>query len=144
MKEIEIVTSGLAIPEADQESALQIAANLDRAWNQRDAAAFAGLFDQEGDFRFPDGLWIKGREAIEGFWSQQVFPNSPATMHHQITPTALRFVTENLVLGDGVLRIVEREAGETVRFAAHGTLLAVRRAGRWLITAVRLAPLPSE
>ena len=52
MDDIEVVTSGLIIQEEDRQSVLQLATELDRRWNERDARAFADLFEIDGDFRF--------------------------------------------------------------------------------------------
>jgi hypothetical protein len=63
-------------------------------------------------------------------------------MKHMITPNRLRFVTEDVVIGEGVVKIVDRSGEEeTVHLDTQGTLLAVKRAGRWLISAVRLVEL---
>ena len=61
MDNIEMVVSDLTISEEDKQSVLQLATELDRRWNERDARAFADLFETDGDFRFHTGAWIKGR-----------------------------------------------------------------------------------
>jgi uncharacterized protein (TIGR02246 family) len=142
MGQVEILTNGMDIQEEDQQAVLQIPVELDRAWNSRDPNAFAALFDEHADFRFHNGLWIQGRDAIQAFWAETIFPGTPATMQHRITSDRLRFVTEDVAVGEGVLKIVDRSGEEeTVHLDTQGTLLAVKRAGRWLISAIRLAEL---
>jgi hypothetical protein len=45
MDGIEVVTTGFNIQEQDKEAVLQLATELDRCWNKRDACAFADLFE---------------------------------------------------------------------------------------------------
>lgn len=142
MSEVEVVHDGLGLSPTDQEAVLQLSAELDRTWNARDAHAFAGLFDENGDFRFPDGLWIQGREAIELFWKEKIFPLRSREARHVVTSRRVRFVTEDVVIGEGTLRIVETVTGqEQVYFEAEGTLLAVKRDLHWRIASIRLAVL---
>jgi uncharacterized protein (TIGR02246 family) len=140
MGQVEILTGGMNIQQEDKRAVLQIPIDLDRAWNRRDPEAYAALFDEDADFRFHDGLWIQGRNAIKAFWGERVFPGSSAGMRHIVTSNRLRFITEDVAIGEGVVRIVDRSGEqEVVHLDTQGTLLAVKRAGQWLISAVRLA-----
>jgi len=142
MSEVEIVSDGPGIPQEDKGAVLQLPAELDRTWNERDAQAFAALFDEDGDFRFHTGLWIQGREAIERFWGEEVFPTLPEGMRHIVTPRRVRFVTDDVAIGEGTLRLVEHVEGqERVHLETEGTMLAVKREVHWHISAIRLAAL---
>lgn len=145
MDNIEVVVSGLTISEEDQQSVLQLATELDRRWNERDAGAFADLFETDGDFRFHTGSWIKGKAAIEDFWRRQVFPGLADTMRHVLVPKRVRFVRDNVVIGDGTLRLVDvGEGQERVHLETEGTLLGVKKNARWYISAIRLTTLASK
>jgi uncharacterized protein (TIGR02246 family) len=145
MADIEFLLSGLLIKEEDKRSVLQLATELDRTWNRRDARAFADLFDTNGDFRFHTGAWIKGKASIEGFWSSQVFPGLSEGMRHTVTPKHIRFIGENVAIGDGTLRVTDAiEGHERVHLETEGTLLAVKKNARWYISAIRLATLVPE
>ncbi len=142
MSQMEMVTSGMSIPQEDRQSVLQLATDLDRTWDSRDARAFAALFDENGDFRFHTGLWIQGKDAIESFWGQGVFPDLSAGMRHISIIKRVRFVSDSVAIGDGTLRLVESMEGqERVHLEAEGTVLAVKKDGRWRISAIRLAVL---
>lgn len=142
MDTIEVEVSGLTVAEADQQSVLQLAVQIDGSWNRRDAAAFADLFVPDGDFRFYSGPWIRGRAAIAAFWQNEVFPGLPESMRHSILIQRVRFVTEHVAIGDGLLRFVDVSAGsERILLERDGTLVAVKQNGRWLISAIRLAAL---
>ena len=145
MDNIEVVTSGLTIQEEDKQSVLQLAKELDRRWNERDARAFADLFEIDGDFRFHTGTWIKGRGSIENFWRGEVFPGLPEGMRHVIITKRVRFVTDNVAIGDGTLRLVNLiEGQERVHLETEGTVLAVKKNARWCISAIRLTALAPE
>ena len=145
MDEIEIVTSGLIIQEEDKRSVLQLASELDRRWNQRDAGAFAELFDTDGDFRFHTGYWIRSKASIEAFWRGEVFPGLPEGMRHMVVTKRVRFVTTDVAIGDGTLRLVDvAEGQERVHLETEGTLLAVKKNARWRISAIRLTALAPE
>jgi len=145
MDNIEIVATGLIIPEQDKQAVLQLATELDKRWNERNAKAFADLFETDGDFRFHTGYWIKGKASIEDFWRQQVFPGLTEGMRHVVVIKSVRFVTDNIAIGDGTLRLVDvGEGQERVHLETEGTLIAVKKNTRWYISAIRLTALASE
>ena len=144
MPQTEMVTNGMSITQEDRQSVLQIAADLDKTWDSRDARGFAALFDDNGDFRFQDGLWIQGKNAIEGFWGQEVFPNLLEGIRHISITKRVRFVSDHVAIGDGTLRLVRSMEGqEQVYLETEGTVLAVKKEGRWRISAIRLTVLSS-
>ena len=63
MDNIEIVTTGQTIQEQDKQSVLQLAPELDRRWNERNAVAFAEMFAPRGDFRWQTGAWMVGKDS---------------------------------------------------------------------------------
>jgi uncharacterized protein (TIGR02246 family) len=145
MENIEVVLSGLTISEEDKRSVLQLATELDRRWNQRDAVAFAELFAIDGDFRFHTGAWIKGKASIEAFWKGEVFPGLPEGMRHVVITKRVRFITDNVAIGDGTLRLIDVSEGqERVHLETEGTLIAVKKNARWCISAIRLTALAPE
>lgn len=145
MDNIEVVTSGLTIQEEDKQSVLQLARELDRRWNDRDAEAFADLFELNSDFRFQTGSWIVGKRSIEEFWRNQVFPGLAEGTRHVVTPKRVRFVTDNVAIGDGTIRVIDLTEGqERVQLTTEVTVLVVKKDGRWYISAARLAALVTE
>jgi uncharacterized protein (TIGR02246 family) len=135
----------LTIKEEDMQSVLQLAKELDRSWDERDAKAFADLFEIYGDFRFHTGSWIVGKESVQDFWGSKVFPGLSEGIRHVTTTKRVRFITENVAIGDGTLRLVDFTGGqERVHLEAEGTLVAVKKDGHWYISAIRLAVLVPE
>lgn len=54
-----------ASPAGAPEALARLAQGLMDAWNGGDAAAFAGLFHREAHYVGGDGVWRRGRAAIE-------------------------------------------------------------------------------
>jgi uncharacterized protein (TIGR02246 family) len=145
MDDIEVVTSGLTIQEEDKQSVLQLARELDRRWNERNAGAFADLFEPYSDFRFHTGFFIVGKKSIEEFWRTQVFPGLAEGVRHVVTARRVRFVTDNVAIGDGNIRVIElMEGQEQEHLATEVTVLVVKKAGCWYISAARLSTLVPE
>ena len=139
-KNIEMMVSGLTISEEDQQAVLQLAREMDRRWNQRDAKAFADLFVEDGDFRIYTSAWLKDKASIEAFWKNEVFPGLTESMRHEITTTRVRFLSKDVAIGDGILRLVDgSEMQERVLVEREGTLILVKKDARWYISAARLA-----
>jgi uncharacterized protein (TIGR02246 family) len=139
MENIEIILSEESISEEDIQAVFQLTKELDKRWNQHDPAAFADLFENDADFRFYKGDWVKGKTAIESFWKGEVFPSMPEIVKHRIIVKRVRFVSPNLAIGDGVLQFVDSSGGtEYIQVEREGTLIAVKKGGRWIISAVRL------
>jgi uncharacterized protein (TIGR02246 family) len=145
MDNIDVVISGQAVSEEDKQSVLQLAAELDRRWNEHNARAFAELFTPDGDFRFHTGIWIVGKDAIEKFWHDQVFAGLPLGFRHEVTIKRVRFVTDNIAIGDGTIRIVEKTEGqERVHLDTEATAVGAKKDGRWYFSAVRLTVFAPE
>jgi len=139
MESIEIIVSDPSITEMDQQAVFQLTKELDKRWNQRDPSAFANLFEEDADFRFYKGAWVKGKDAIKTFWGGEVFPGMPASVKHLILVKRVRFVSPELAIGDGVLRFIDLSEGqEQIQAEREGTLIAIIKNGRWCISAVRL------
>ena len=145
MDDIEAVISGQAVSEEDRQSVLQLATELDRRWNERNPKAFAELFTPDADFRFHTGIWIAGKDAIEKFWRDQVFVGLPPSFRHEVTIKHVRFVTDNIAIGDGTIRIVETiEGQERVHLDTEAIAVGAKKDGHWYLSAVRLTVLAPE
>jgi uncharacterized protein (TIGR02246 family) len=136
---------------ADTGDALHIAQALalalDEAWNARDAAAMAALFEPEGDFTLFNGIHIHGSEAIARFWSERVFPMTPEGLRHLGSVKWARNITRDVVLAGADLRIYDpslapdAEAGiptEAIHRQTEAVGLGVRVDDRWQFSMIQL------
>lgn len=57
----------------------------------------------------------------------------------------VRFITDNIAIGDGTLRLVDVGKGqERVHLETEDTLIAAKKNARWYISAVRVTALVPE
>ncbi len=125
--------------EQDIEALLKISSNLDYAWSRCDASAFAGLFDREADFSFLDGELIQGQEQIEQYLKNKVFKRSSEFRWQSSFMKKIRFITDNVAIGDGIIRVVEKSGSEEqVWLEANVTVITVKKGDDWFISALRL------
>jgi hypothetical protein len=83
--------------------------------------------------------------SIQDFWERMVFPGLAEGMRHVVTTKRVRFVTDNVAIGDGTLRLVDLTGGqERVHLETEFTALAVKENAGWYISAVRLTALAHE
>lgn len=131
---------------ADEAAVRRLNADLDEAWNRRDAAALAALFEADADFQWPAGELLPGRERIREHFAGVVFTQTPPAMRHLTTLRRLRFPAPDTAIGDGTIEVARENAaaGEKPHFYALFTSVGRKRDGRWLIAAVRLFPVISE
>jgi uncharacterized protein (TIGR02246 family) len=147
MDRLEIISDGISIKEQDIESIIHLVGETDTTWNNRDANAFAALFEERADFQFHTGFQIQGKGAIERFWGEKVFPGMSERLRHIGSLKRIRFISDNVAICDGGLRIIELSTEpeqQQVHLDTHGTIVAVKQSARWYISAVRLISFAAE
>ena len=120
----------------------QVAFKLDSYWNNRDAKGFASMFTDDADFRLQNGQWVTGKEAIETYWSENVFSLMSPSAKHTTVPSRIRFLSDSIVVGDGKLIISDLVNGlERILLDGEGTMILQKRNQEWLICGIRLSIL---
>jgi len=135
MSVVGTASSALAQPTAADEMAVRqrLAAYAEARMN-RDAAAEALCYTEDGDFRSSAGPFVSGRAAIE----KQLTVNDP-TYQFVLTVTHLRFLTPGVAVADADL--VTGAQGRTAKLV--GSYVLVRQGSNWLISAARIAVAPA-
>jgi uncharacterized protein (TIGR02246 family) len=115
------------------------AANLDSAYNQRNVAAFCEIFLDDADFQWETGDLLKDRKEIEQHFTNW-FKNMPPDFRHITTFQRIRFLSPDIVIGDGTLAIVREGVPENEKTVFYVLLTSVGKKvnGQWKIAAVRL------
>ena len=120
----------------------QVALKLDSYWNNRDAEGFASMFTDDADFRLQNGHWVTGKEAIETYWSENVFSLMSPSAKHTTVPSRIRFLSDSIVVGDGKLIISDLVNGlERILLDGEGTMILQKKNQEWLIRGIRLSIL---
>ena len=131
-----------SISDEDQQAIIELITELDKRWNERDAKAFADLFDADADFQFFSGAWVKSKAAIETFRKNEVFPGLAGGLKPPSIIKRVSVISQDLVIGDGTLRFVDDSSGQDlIHSEREATLIAVKKEGCWLISADRLSPI---
>lgn len=130
---------------ADIAAIQQVRADLDAAYNRRDAVAFCELFLEDADFQWHTGELLKDRKEIEQHFTN-AFKNMPAEYRHITTLQRIRFLRPAIAIGDGTVVIAREGAAENEKPYLKVLLTCVGKKdkGQWRISAVRLMLIKTE
>ena len=124
----------------------QIWADVDAAWNARDASRFSALYTDDASFEFVDQRQsISGREAIRRHFENQ-FPRTAAEFSHHTRISATRRIADGAVAADGVVEIkrapTDRSAAPSVvrTFAIYAVMVSA--GDTWRIDSLRIYQMP--
>ena len=123
------------------ETSIQLIEDFDRAWNERDAEALAELFTEEADFQFYYGLMVRGREKIQKYYRDKVFPYLPEGQKHVTKSPRVRRISDGVLIGDGrvdLMDIDEKDPVKAVQKRLKVTSVVVKVDGEWKYSAVRV------
>ena len=119
----------------------KLLADLDKAWDARDAHAFAQLFEPDADFGSHGAPLLKGRDAIEQHYAERVFPQLDPAYRHRSRILYTRSVSGDVIVGDAEVDIYSQDGPEPdVLYVVPAVGVFVRAEGEWLISAIRLMP----
>jgi uncharacterized protein (TIGR02246 family) len=130
---------------ADIAAIKQGGADLDAAYNRRDAIAFGGFFLDDADFQWHTGDLLKNRKEIEQYFTNS-FKIMPADYRHITTFQRIRFLSPDFAIGDGTVVIAREGAAENEKpyLGVLFTCIVKKVKGQWWIAAVRLMSVRSE
>jgi uncharacterized protein (TIGR02246 family) len=118
-----------AAPDSGEEAAVRaVVARYLSARDARDQAALAEIFTPDADQYTTTGDWRRGRERLLPGMAESSRQNPGA---RGIRVQAVRFVTPDVAIADGAYAIA---GSDLPRWT---TLVLVRDAGSWRITAIR-------
>lgn len=121
---------------ADEAAVRDLVARYTAAREAKDAAALEALFTPDADQQTTSGEWRRGRPAIlQG--TAEASARNPGM--RRIEVEAVRFLTSDVAIADGRYDITPAGGGPVQRMWT--TIVAVRTAGTWRISAIRnMAP----
>jgi uncharacterized protein (TIGR02246 family) len=103
------------------------------AFHKGDAKALAANWTPNGDYISQTGKHFKGREAIQKAFEHLFAENKGLKL--RIDSEALRFVTPDVAIEDGVTSVFPENGGPPSR--ARYTIVHVKRDGEWYLSSVR-------
>ncbi|PQJ28021.1 SgcJ/EcaC family oxidoreductase [Rubritalea profundi] len=103
-----------------------------KAFNDKDAAAVAALFADNGEILLHEDLKIAGHDAIEQHYTRIFDSNHEAKV--ALEATSVRFVTPRLVVEEGSVHYI---TGDEISTHLYMVILALQDDGQWLIVQSR-------
>lgn len=127
----------------DREALGQLAAQMDREWNEADADASAALFAVNASARFGEDPLSQGREAIRAQF-RSFFKDRPSGLRHVTRIERIEQIDANHALWDAEVRVDRRQSSGEWRTLTRirNVTVTVRQPDGWRIFAVRAVPLP--
>jgi uncharacterized protein (TIGR02246 family) len=123
------------IPDRAKEEAalLKNAEAFVEAFHKADAKALAAFWTTDGDYVDQKGHHLKGRPAIEKAFAGLFAEHKGLKLRIDIA--ALRFVSPEVAVEDGVTEVIPPDGGPPSR--ARYTIIHVKKDGKWQIGSVR-------
>ena len=115
------------------EAGSQMAESLVKAFNQRDAKAFAAVFTVDGEYIDEAGAVYHGRPAIEDDFTRFFEANPAASIQVQLQST--RAVAPAVIAVDGSTQFTR--AKDEPPAAGHCSLICTKDGNKWLIASLR-------
>jgi uncharacterized protein (TIGR02246 family) len=102
-------------------------------FHKGDAAGLAAFFTPDGEHVDESGRTLKGRNAIEAALKEMFAANKGLKL--RVESEALRFVTPEVAIEDGVTEVIPADGGAPTR--ARFTIVHVKLNGAWHISSLR-------
>jgi uncharacterized protein (TIGR02246 family) len=120
--------------EADKKAIAKLVEDNIKAFNNRDAAAIAANWTEDGEYTRNDGEPIRGRAEIEKGYAEY-FKTLKGKPTIEVQLDGLRFTSADSAVSEVTLRL-KNEAGEVIASSWRNTL-AVREGGAWKVAIVQ-------
>ena len=120
--------------ERDRQAVVKLTQDMVRAFGQRDAAAMAAHWTDDGEYTQTDGQPIRGRSEIQKGYSE-FLKTIQGTPKVDVRLDAVRFPSADVALIETTLRRRNDEGG--IVASARQEAVLVRESGRWMLAVVR-------
>lgn len=127
----------------DEASVRQAVQQLENGWNTRDGKAFAAPFAADADYVVVNGMYVKGREAIEK-GHQQIFDTVFKDSTNKATVKGVRFVRADVAVVHVEWNLAVRSDGKEDKARALNTLLMTKDGDKWSIAAFHNTPIKEQ
>jgi uncharacterized protein (TIGR02246 family) len=124
----------------DDAAARLIVTQLENAWNAHDGKAFAAPFAADADYVVVDGMYVKGREAIEK-GHQGIFTTVFKDSTNQGTVKSVRFLRPDVAVVHVEWNLTVRSDGKENKGRAMNTMFMTKNEGKWSIAAFHNTPI---
>ncbi|HEX8476021.1 MAG TPA: SgcJ/EcaC family oxidoreductase [Pyrinomonadaceae bacterium] len=125
---------------ADDAAIRKIVQQLQDGWNIHSGTAFAAPFASDADYVVVNGMYLKGREAIEKGHTG-IFTTVYKDSRNAATIKSLRFLRPDVAVVHVEWNLEFKMGGETKKGHAMNTMVMTREDGKWSIAAFHNTPI---
>jgi uncharacterized protein (TIGR02246 family) len=127
----------------DEAAIRQIVQQVEDGWNAHDGKAFAAPFATDADYVVVNGLYVKGREAIEKGHTA-IFTTIYKESRNAATVKSIRFLRPDVAVVHVEWNLEFRAGGETRKARAMNTIVMTKEGGKWSIAAFHNTPIQAQ
>jgi uncharacterized protein (TIGR02246 family) len=131
-------------PASTDEAAIrQIVKQVEDAWNAHDGKAFAAPFAADADYVVVNGMFIKGKEAIEQ-GHIGIFTTIYKDSRNVATVKGVRFLRPDVAVAHVEWNLEFKVGGETKKAQGINTMVMTKEGGKWSIAAFQNTPIEPQ
>ena len=127
----------------DEAAIRKVVQQVQDGWNAHDGKAFAAPFAADADYVVVNGMYAKGREAIEKGHTG-IFTTIYKDSHNVATIKSIRFLRPDVAVVHNEWNLEFKVNGETRKGHAINTMIMTKDGGRWSIAAFQNTPIEPE
>lgn len=129
--------------KTDEATIREIVKQVEAGWNTKSGKDFAAPFAEDADYVVVNGMYIKGKEAIEK-GHQQIFDTVYKDSQLAGTVKSLRFLRSDVAVVHVEWNMVYRYQDKENKSTAINTLLMTKENGTWKIAAFHNTSIQTE
>jgi uncharacterized protein (TIGR02246 family) len=135
--------SNTADTAKDDTAIRQIVKQVENAWNAHDGRAFAAPFAADADYVIVNGMYVKGRDAIEK-GHQGIFDTVYKDSTNRGTVKSVRFLRPDVAIVHVEWNLTVRSNGKETTGRALNTMFMAKENGKWSIAAFHNTPIQEQ
>ena len=124
----------------DETAIRQIVKSVEAGWNAHDGKAFAAPFASDADYVIVNGMYIKGRDAIEK-GHVGIFTTVYKDSRNAATVKSVRFLRPDVAVVHVEWNLEYSTTRETKKARATNTMIMTKDNGKWSIAAFHNTPI---
>jgi uncharacterized protein (TIGR02246 family) len=129
-----------ASQNTDEAAIRQVVKQVEDGWNAHDGKAFAAPFAADADYVVVNGMYIKGREAIEkGHVS--IFTTIYKDSHNTAIIKSIRFLRPDVAVVHVEWNLEFKAGGEAQKGHAMNTMVMTKDGDKWNISVFQNTPI---
>lgn len=132
--------TGSKAPDKDEDAIRQIVKDVENGWNTHSGKAFAASFAADADYVVVNGMYVKGREAIER-GHQQIFDTVFKDSGQKSNVKSIRFLRSDVAVVHIEWELTVRSEGKEDKARALNTMFMSKENGKWSIAAFHNTPI---